>query len=101
MFRGTSKAFATDAIALEVAQAIAAQPDQSSLWPNERLFAYMCLEHTEDLAIVKKSEDLMHTLALEVARDGRKISYKGQLRSWREHVECLESESIRVMTALY
>ncbi|KZV93019.1 DUF924-domain-containing protein [Exidia glandulosa HHB12029] len=88
MFRGTTKAFATDDIALAIAQDIASQPDQRALWPNERLFAYMCMEHSEDLQVVKRSEQLMHSLALDYAHT--KTSYKGQLRSWKEHIEALE-----------
>ncbi|EJD39587.1 DUF924-domain-containing protein [Auricularia subglabra TFB-10046 SS5] len=88
MFRGTPESFATDALALPVALQIASQPDQRALWPNERLFAYMCMVHAEDLELARRSEKLVHTLALDYAHT--KTTYKGHLRSWREHIEALE-----------
>lgn len=96
MFRGTAAAFATDELARAVALDIAAQPDQRALWPNERLFAYMCLQHAEDLELVRRSEQLVHALALDYAHT--KTSYKGQLRSWREHIDALERECSKAST---
>jgi uncharacterized protein (DUF924 family) len=50
MFRGTPRCFATDEQALEVAQAAIAQCYDQQLIPTERMFLYLPLEHSENLA---------------------------------------------------
>lgn len=70
LFRGTSQAFATDSKALMVAKgAIARQLDQQLL-PLHRLFVYLPLEHSENLAdqhqcvaLMKQAADLSPELA--------------------------------------
>ncbi len=62
VWRGTARAFATDARAREVARwAIAAGLDRS-LRPEERLFLYLPFEHSEDLADQERSVALFEGL---------------------------------------
>ena len=64
MFRGSPRAFATDALALSIAQhAIAAGLDQQ-LTPQQRLFLYMPLQHSEDRAVQARSIELFTQLGL-------------------------------------
>lgn len=49
IFRGTPRAFATDAAALSVARHALEQGFESQLTQVERLFLYLPLEHSEDL----------------------------------------------------
>ncbi|HLS85125.1 MAG TPA: DUF924 family protein [Burkholderiales bacterium] len=49
MFRGTARAFATDAKALEVARHAVEKGYDRSLSPVERLFVYLPFEHAESL----------------------------------------------------
>jgi uncharacterized protein (DUF924 family) len=63
MFRGTARAFATDARALAAA-ALAVDRDFDRLFvPSERTFVYLPFEHAEDIAAQRRS------LALFRARD--------------------------------
>lgn len=48
MFRGTSRAFATDALALRTALDLIQSGGDIQLDPLQRLFAYMPLQHAED-----------------------------------------------------
>jgi uncharacterized protein (DUF924 family) len=50
MFRGTARAFATDAMALEAAQLAVARGHDRILSPVQRLFVYLPFEHAESLA---------------------------------------------------
>lgn len=50
VFRGTARAFATDAMALEKAKAALAAGADSALSVVERMFLYMPFQHAEDLA---------------------------------------------------
>jgi len=64
MFRGSSRAFATDALALSIAQhAIAAGWDQQ-LTQQQRLFLYMPFQHSEDRAVQARSIELFTQLGL-------------------------------------
>lgn len=49
MFRGSPRAFATDAVALEAAKHAIAQGHERALLPVERLFVYLPFEHAESL----------------------------------------------------
>ncbi len=55
IYRGTSKAFAQDSLALEICLRGIDKGFDAMLHPVERLFFYMPLEHSEDLEIQKKS----------------------------------------------
>ena len=62
MFRGTPRAFATDPLALDLAQyAVAAGFDKAST-KNERLFLYLPFEHSEDVAGQQQSVALFGLL---------------------------------------
>lgn len=50
MFRGTPRSFASDPRALAAATAAIARGDAAALTPPERVFLYMPLMHSEDLA---------------------------------------------------
>lgn len=58
MFRGSAKAFAADPLARDVTCAILANRWDMAMTPDERMFAYLPLEHSESLA------DQEHCLAL-------------------------------------
>ena len=62
MFRGTERAFATDAQALEAAQLALAQGFDRSLLPVQRWFVYLPFEHAEDLAHQRRSLELFGEL---------------------------------------
>jgi uncharacterized protein (DUF924 family) len=64
MFRGSPRAFATDALALSIAQhAIAAALDRQ-LTQQQRLFLYMPFQHSEDRAVQARSIELFTQLGL-------------------------------------
>jgi uncharacterized protein (DUF924 family) len=64
MFRGSPRAFATDALALSIAQhAIAAGFDEQ-LTQQQRLFLYMPFQHAEDRAAQARSVELFTRLGL-------------------------------------
>ena len=64
MFRGTARAFATDAVALETARHAVARGFDCALLPVERLFVYLPFEHSEDLADQQRACDLTKPLDL-------------------------------------
>jgi uncharacterized protein (DUF924 family) len=55
MFRGTARAFAADAAALEAARTLVDRGWDKSLSPDERTFAYLPFEHSEDLRDQERS----------------------------------------------
>jgi uncharacterized protein (DUF924 family) len=62
LFRGTARAFATDAQALDISQrAIAARLDQSLSVP-QRTFLYMPFQHAEDSQVQERSIELFESL---------------------------------------
>jgi uncharacterized protein (DUF924 family) len=64
MFRGSPRAFATDALALSISQhAIAAGLDQQ-LTQQQRLFLYMPFQHSEDRAVQARSIELFTQLGI-------------------------------------
>ncbi|MBJ7439647.1 MAG: DUF924 domain-containing protein [Sphingopyxis sp.] len=69
IFRGHADAFATDPLAREIARGIVAKGwDQG--WPDEqRQFAYLPFEHSEDIADQRESLRLMTQLADPVFHD--------------------------------
>ncbi|MDC0717328.1 DUF924 family protein [Nannocystis bainbridge] len=62
MFRGTPEAFATDAKARDVANAALSAGLEHDLTQEERLFLYLPLEHSEDLADQERCVELMRAL---------------------------------------
>ena len=63
MFRDTPKAFAGDALALRAAQAMLERGDDAALLPVQRAFAYLPLEHAEDVATQERCVALFTALA--------------------------------------
>jgi len=63
MFRGTARAFAADALALEAARHALAKRYDADMLPVERLFAYLPFEHSESLADQDRACELMRPLA--------------------------------------
>jgi uncharacterized protein (DUF924 family) len=62
LFRGTSRAFATDAQALAAAQLAVARGYDRLLSPVQRWFVYLPFEHAEDLALQRRCLDLFEGL---------------------------------------
>jgi uncharacterized protein (DUF924 family) len=63
MFRGSARAFASDALALRVAQAAVARAFDRSMQPLHRMFVYLPFEHAESLSVQEKGCELMKVLA--------------------------------------
>jgi uncharacterized protein (DUF924 family) len=73
LFRGTAKAFSTDARARAVARVALARGDDQGLAPVQRWFLYLPFEHSEDLEDQRRSialfEQLRHDPDSAVAID--------------------------------
>ena len=67
MFRGSPRAFATDAPALAAAKRMVNLGWDRELAPLERQFAYLPFEHAEDLAAQQRSVQLFGALAQDPA----------------------------------
>ena len=63
MFRGTARAFATDALALETARLAVQLGDDQMMLPVERLFLYLPFEHSEALEDQNRACELTQPLA--------------------------------------
>ena len=63
MFRGTARAFASDPLALRVAQSAVANGFDETMRPLERMFVYLPFEHAESLEMQEKCCQLMRALA--------------------------------------
>ena len=68
MFRGTARAFATDALALEAARLAVDRGWDRGLLPVEQLFVYLPFEHSEALADQDRSCELMQDFNEELRR---------------------------------
>jgi len=66
LHRGDSRAWAQDASAQRVALSGIARGDDRQLPPLQRVFAYLPLEHAEDMALQRQSVALFETLCTEV-----------------------------------
>ena len=64
-FRGTARAFAGDAIALQTARALVASGADRSLTGVQRQFAYLPFEHAEDLSHQRTAVQLYQQLAAD------------------------------------
>lgn len=62
IFRGTPRAFETDAKARDLTRAAIAAGHDRSLGLHERLFLYLPLEHSEDMADQEEAVDLISAL---------------------------------------
>ena len=67
MFRGSSRAFASDAQALSAAERMVARSWDIELAPLERSFAYLPFEHAENRAAQERSMRLFGALAQDAA----------------------------------
>lgn len=63
LFRGSPRAFATDAVALKTAARILASGWEATMTPVERQFVYLPYEHSEKLADQERSLTLFESLA--------------------------------------
>lgn len=63
LFRGSGRAFAADAMAREVARHMLSKSWDQGLRPVERMFVYLPLEHSENLA----DQEQCHSLMLAIA----------------------------------
>ena len=68
-FRGTSRAFAFDASALQLASEMVDRQEDSSLLPFHRSFLYLPFTHSEQLEIQNRSVSLSQRLAREVPQE--------------------------------
>ena len=64
MFRGNAKAFAADPIARAAARVILENGWDEAMTPDERMFAYLPLEHSESLADQERCLALMKEIAV-------------------------------------
>jgi uncharacterized protein (DUF924 family) len=62
MFRGSPRAFATDALALAAARHAVARGDDRAMKPVERLFVYLPFEHSESLEDQERACELCKPL---------------------------------------
>jgi uncharacterized protein (DUF924 family) len=70
MFRGTPRAFAADARALELARDAVGRGFDQVFLPVQRWFTYLPFEHAEDLAMQRESLRLFERLAADAAGAG-------------------------------
>jgi uncharacterized protein (DUF924 family) len=75
VFRGTARAFAGDALALDAAQALVARGGDALLRPEQRVFAYLPFEHAEQLAQQDTSIRLFAALAAAHAGFDTHLAY--------------------------
>ena len=86
--RGQARAFAQDARAQALTLEGLERQDDEALAPLERLFAYLPLEHAEDLALQWRSVTLFRALALQ-ASPGERGQYESYLDYARHHCEVI------------
>lgn len=84
--RGDACAFAQDAKAQALVLAGLERRDDEALAPLERVFAYLPLEHAEDLALQWRSVTLFRALALQASPQARG-QYENFLDYARRHCE--------------
>jgi uncharacterized protein (DUF924 family) len=63
MFRGTARAFSSDALALAAARVVVARSHDRALLPVQRWFCYLPFEHSEDIGAQRESLRLFDGLA--------------------------------------
>ena len=64
LYRGTARAFASDPMALALAQEAVAGSHDAALPPQERVFIYMPYQHSESRVVHVQAERLFRALAL-------------------------------------
>lgn len=80
MFRGTPRAFAGDAQALQIAQSLVAAGRDKNLTPWQRWFAYLPFEHSESLIDQERSVALFAALAREMQHEAFDSAHDYALR---------------------
>jgi len=83
VYRGTPKAFAGDALALEAARAIDDSGANQTLPPAQRAFSYMPFEHAENLSLQIRCVDLFDMLAADAP------AYAGMLDFAKKHLDVI------------
>ena len=89
IWRGQAAAFAFDVLALRWAKETIERGLDLQARPIERVFLYLPLEHSEDLADQREAVRLFDTLAGEVAPAARP-AFAGYLDYARRHLEIIE-----------
>jgi len=88
IFRGTAKAFAFDSHALDSCLSLIESGAERSLLPVQRLFLYMPLEHSEDLAMQELCVSKFGRLAEEAPEEHRKFA-EGNLGYAKMHLDLI------------
>jgi uncharacterized protein (DUF924 family) len=83
IYRGTAKAFAGDALALEAAKAIDDSGANQTLPAVQRAFSYMPFEHAENLSLQMRCVDLFTMLAADSP------AFASQLDYAKKHLEVI------------
>lgn len=87
--RGTPRAFAFDARAREIAREGLDAGWDRALRPIQRVFAYLPLEHAEDLALQREAVERFTSLAAQVPPEDQK-AFEGFLDFARRHLDVIE-----------
>jgi uncharacterized protein (DUF924 family) len=88
IYRGDARAFAQDAKVQALTLAGLERRDDETLAPLERVFAYLPLEHAEDLALQWRSVTLFRALALQATPTSRG-QYENFVEYARRHCEVI------------
>jgi len=88
VYRGDARAFAQDNRAQTLVLEGLERRDDEALTPLERVFAYLPLEHAEDLALQWRSVTLFRALALQASPNARG-QYENFLDYARRHCEVI------------
>lgn len=89
MYRGTARAFLFDESARGVLDRALPSGRIDALWPIERVFAWMPLEHAEDRACQARSVELFSSL-VEVVDPSERGRYEDFLRHAEQHRDVIE-----------
>jgi uncharacterized protein (DUF924 family) len=84
MFRGEARAFAADGLAREITQWAIAQGWDQQLTPEQRIFVYLPLEHSEQLADQQQCLEVMGKLAETYPELADTLDYS------RRHLEVID-----------
>ena len=89
IWRGQAAAFAFDVLALRWTKEVLARGLEGELRPIERVFLYLPLEHSENLADQRESVRLFDALAAAV-EPALRTAFAGYLDYARRHLEIIE-----------
>ena len=93
IFRGNSKSFGFDEVALSLAQQMVGTGADAELAPIQRVFAYLPFEHSEDLAMQDKAVQLFTQLReIAVSDDSEEVQsmFAGFLDYAQRHFDVIE-----------